>query len=611
MRSSQRHNADAQSLDSHPRDRQGHNPPPPTPRSARTATQVTSSKTDSDDRKPDSVATADGEVRKNFVEQEIDKDLAAGKAADGVVLRFPPEPNGYLHVGHAKAICVNFGLAKSYGGRCNLRFDDTNPAKEAQEFVDAIKEDIRWLGFDWGETELYTSDYFEDLYGFAVQLVNKGLAYVCDLTGEEMRDYRGTVNESGKDSPHRSRSAEENLDLLTRMRAGEFPDGSRTLRAKIDMSSPNMNMRDPVLYRIARVHHQRTGDAWCIYPMYDFAHGQSDAIEGITHSLCSLEFENHRPLYDWFLDNIDGISRPRQIEFARLNPTYTITSKRKLQSLVADGHVEGWHDPRMTTIRGLRRRGYTPEAIRTFCDGLGLTKFNGTHDMHLLENALRDDLNKRAERRMAVLRPLKIVITNLDAGERIAREAVRNPEDPDAGTRTVYLTREIWIEQDDFLEDAPKKFFRLKPDGDVRLRYGCVLHCDEVIKDSSGNVTELRCTYNPDTFDGKTPEGMKKVKGIVHWVSAEDAVDASVHLFDHLFKEPKPGSDGRTLEEDLNPASFEELKDAKLEPSLADANEGERFQFERLGYFVRAEGEPLLFRRAVTLKDSWAKARKS
>lgn len=560
---------------------------------------------------PDPEGTpTDDAARKNFVEQAIDADLAEGGAA-AVLTRFPPEPNGYLHIGHAKAICVNFGIAARYGGTCNLRFDDTNPAKESQEFVDAIQDDIRWLGFEWAGEPLHASDYFEELYGFAVQLIEKGLAYVCDLPADETREYRGTVNEAGRNSPYRERSIEENLDLFTRMRAGEFEDGARTLRAKIDMSSPNLNMRDPVMYRIARAHHQRTGDAWCIYPMYDFAHGQSDAIEGITHSLCSLEFENHRPLYDWFLENIDGLPHPRQIEFARLQLSYTITSKRKLQELVASGSVSGWDDPRMPTIRGLRRRGYTPEAVRAFCDGLGLTKFNSTHDMHLLENALRSDLNARALRRMAVLRPLKVVITNLDEDARIERQAVENPEDEGAGTRPVHLTREIYIERDDFREDAPRKFFRLKPDGHVRLRYGCVLRCDEVVKDDTGEIVELRCSMVEGTFDGQTPEGLGKVKGIIHWVSAADAVDATVHLYDHLFREPQPLKDGRTLEDDLNPDSLEVVAGAKLEPALGEAGGGERFQFERLGYFVRAEGETQpVFLRAVTLRDSWAKLEK-
>ncbi len=559
--------------------------------------------TDSKDPRPDEEART-----KNFVEQEIDKDLSEGKNGGAVLTRFPPEPNGYLHVGHAKAICVNFGIAHQYGGRCNLRFDDTNPAKESQEFVDAIQDDIRWLGFDWGDKALYASDYFEDLYGFAVQLIEKGLAYVCDLNAEETREYRGTATEAGKNSPHRERSVEENLDLFKRMRAAEYPDGARTLRAKIDMAAANLNMRDPVLYRIARAHHHRTGDAWCIYPMYDFAHGQSDAIEGITHSLCSLEFENHRPLYNWFLEHIDGIGSPRQIEFARLNLSYTITSKRKLQELVAGGHVDGWDDPRMPTIRGLRKRGYTPESVRAFCDGLGLTKYNSTHDMHLLENALRSDLNERALRRMAVLRPLKVVITDIPEGERIERQAVQNPQDESAGTRPIALTREIYIEGDDFREDAPPKFFRLKPDGHVRLKYGCVIHCHDVIKDANGEVTELLCTMVEGSFDGKKPEGLKKVKGIIHWVSADDAVDATVNLYDHLFKEAQPMRDGRALEDDLNPDSLEVVEGAKVEPILGGAAEGEKFQFERLGYFTRAAGEgPLTFHRSVTLRDSWAK----
>lgn len=563
--------------------------------------------TDPKDPRPDEEART-----KNFVEQEIEKDLRMSKNDGAVLTRFPPEPNGYLHIGHAKAICVNFGIAHEYGGSCNLRFDDTNPAKESQEFVDAIQDDIRWLGFDWGDKALYASDYFEDLYGFAVQLIEKGLAYVCDLNAEETREYRGTVTEAGKNSPHRGRSAEENLRLLRSMRAGEFPNGARTLRAKIDMAAANLNMRDPVLYRIARAHHHRTGDAWCIYPMYDFAHGQSDAIEGITHSLCSLEFENHRPLYNWFLEHIDGIGSPRQIEFARLNLSYTITSKRKLQDLVTSGHVDGWDDPRMPTIRGLRIRGYTPKAVRSFCDGLGLTKVNSIHDMHLLENALRSDLNERALRRMAVLVPLKVVITDIPEGEHIERQAVENPQDEAAGTRPIALTREIYIERDDFRENAPPKFFRLKPDGHVRLKYGCVIHCHDVIKDASGEVTELHCTMVEGSFDGKKPEGMKKVKGIIHWVSAVDAIDATVNLYDHLFKEAQPMRDGRTLEDDLNPNSLEVVEGAKLEPVLQDAVVGTGLQFERLGYFTRAAGEgPLTFHRSVTLRDSWAKIEKN
>ncbi|QDV05506.1 Glutamine--tRNA ligase [Planctomycetes bacterium Poly30] len=544
----------------------------------------------------------------NFVEQEVENDMAAGRTPEGVITRFPPEPNGYLHIGHAKAIWVDFGIAEKFGGRCNLRFDDTNPAKESQEFVDSIKDDIRWLGYDWQGHEYYASDYFEALYGFAVQLIEKGLAYVCDLSAEETRSYRGTPHEPGKNSPNRDRSTTENLALFKSMRDGEFPDGACTLRAKIDMAHANLNMRDPVLYRIARAHHHRTGDAWCIYPMYDFAHGQSDAIEGVTHSLCSLEFENHRPLYEWFLEHIDGIGSPRQIEFARLNLTYTITSKRKLQELVEKGYVTGWDDPRMPTIRGLRKRGYTPDAIRNMCAAAGLTKFNALHDMHLLENALREDLNKRADRRMAVLDPLKVVITNLAEDEAIECEAVNNPEAEGEGTsRTLHLTREIWIEQEDFREDAPSKFFRLKANGDVRLRYGYVIHCDEIIKDDAGNVVELRCTYDPESGGGKTPEGKKKVKGIIHWVSARDAVDAEVRLYDHLFKEPQPGTGGRTIEEDLNPDSIQVVQGAKLEPALSAAAAGTQVQFERLGYFVRTDDEDIVFNRAVSLRDSWAK----
>lgn len=552
----------------------------------------------------------DAADHRNFVELEVEKDIESGRFDGRVLTRFPPEPNGYLHIGHAKAISTNFGIAARYGGQTNLRFDDTNPAKEDQEYVDAIREDVSWLGYEWKGGEHFASDYFDQLYGFAEQLIEKGLAYVCDLDAEQTREYRGTATEPGRNSPNRDRSVEENLDLFRRMRAGEFEDGARTLRARIDMASPNFNMRDPVLYRIARAHHHRTGDAWCIYPMYDFAHGQSDAIEGITHSLCSLEFENHRPLYEWFLEHIDGISSPRQIEFARLNPTFTITSKRKLQVLVEGGHVTGWDDPRMPTIRGLRRRGYTPTAIRNFCEGVGVTKFNATHDLHLLENALREDLNEHALRRMAVLRPIKVVITNLAEDEAVECAAVDNPQVPDSTTRPVFLTREIWIDQDDFREDAPKKFFRLRPEGQVRLRFGYVIRCDEVVKGADGEITELRCTYDPRTGGGVTPEGEKKVKGVIHWVSARDAVDARVHLYDHLFQVPRPGTDGRTLEEDLNPHSLETIEDAKLEPALGGSEAGERFQFERLGYFIRTEGDGVEFNRAVTLRDSWSKIEK-
>jgi glutaminyl-tRNA synthetase len=549
-------------------------------------------------------------AKKNFLELEVDADLAAGHNEGRVHTRFPPEPNGYLHIGHAKAITVDFGIAARYGGRCNLRFDDTNPSKEEVEYVEAIQEDIRWLGYAWDRL-VYASDWFEDLYRFAEELVGKGLAYVCDLTGEETRAYRGTVTEPGRNSPYRDRPPAESLDLLRRMRAGEFPDGARTLRARIDMASPNMNLRDPVMYRIQHTHHHRTGDAWCIYPMYDWAHGQCDALEGITHSLCSLEFENHRPLYDWFLEHVSAPHRPRQIEFARLAITHTVMSKRKLMRLVTEGRVEGWDDPRMPTLRGLRRRGYTPEAIRAFCETVGVTKANSMIGMHVLESAVRDDLNRRAERRMAVLRPLKVVITNLDADHVEWLEAVNNPEDEAAGTRKVPFTREVWIERDDFREDAPRKFFRLAPGREVRLRYAYCITCDEVVKDAAGEVVELRCTYDPETGGGRTPDG-RKVKGIVHWVSAAHAVDAEVRLYDHLFAAEEP--EGGDFLDHLNPASLEVVRGAKLEPALADAEPGATVQFERLGYFAndpkRARAGAPAFHRTVALRDTWGKIEK-
>ncbi len=565
---------------------------------------------------PDSTPATAAE-RLDFLRAQVAADVGAGKNRGRVHTRFPPEPNGYLHLGHVKAICLNFEIAEEFGGLCNLRFDDTNPATEETEYVDAIQADIRWLGFDWGERLFFASDYFETLYEFAVELVEQGLAYVCDLSPEETREHRGTVNEPGRDSPFRARSVGENLELLARMRGGEFPDGSRTLRAKIDMASPNLNLRDPVLYRISSVPHHRTGTTWRIYPMYDWAHGQSDSIEGITHSLCSLEFENHRPLYDWFLDHISAPSRPRQIEFARLNVTHTLTAKRKLRQLVEEGHVSGWDDPRMPTIRGLRRRGYTPEALRAFIGEIGLTKVNSLIDMAVLENALRADLNARAERRMAVLRPLKVTITNYPEGDVEQIEAVNNPEDESAGTRAVPFGRELWIERDDFMEEAPKKFFRLAPGREVRLRYAYVIRCDEVVKDEAGEVRELLCSYDPETARGATPDG-RKVKGIIHWVAARSAVPARVRLYDHLFAAPEPTAldesaeaAGRTFLDHLNPDSLEVVEQAWLEPSLVDAGPGEPFQFERLGYFTADERDStpgaLVFNRAVTLRDSWAK----
>ncbi|HIF34605.1 MAG TPA: glutamine--tRNA ligase/YqeY domain fusion protein [Planctomycetes bacterium] len=547
----------------------------------------------------------------NFVEVHVEKDLADGRFDGRVQTRFPPEPNGYLHIGHAKSICLNFGVAKKYGGKCNLRFDDTNPTKESTEYVESIQDDIRWLGFDWGEEQLFASDYFEQLYAFAVQLIEKEKAYVCDLTAEDTREYRGTLTTAGRNSPYRDRSVEENVELFASMRAGEFPDGSRTLRARIDMASPNLNLRDPVLYRIMRATHHRTGDEWCIYPMYDFAHGQSDSIERITHSICTLEFENHRPLYDWCLDALE-IYHPRQIEFARLNMTYTIMSKRKLLELVRDGHVTGWNDPRMPTIIGLRRRGYTPESLRSFCETIGVAKFNSTIERGVLENSVREHLNKVAPRVMAVLRPLKVVITNFPEGETELLDAVNNPEDPQAGTRQVPFSRELYIERDDFMEDPPKKFFRLGPGREVRFRYAFFVKCNEVVKDESGEVVELRCTYDPATRGGSAPDG-RKVKGTIHWVSAADAVSAEVRLYDHLFRteNPEASEEGGGYQENLNPTSLETLSDCRLEPSLAVAEPGQRFQFERLGYFivdsVDSSADGLVFNRTVTLRDSWAK----
>jgi len=552
----------------------------------------------------DASSAGEKAASRNFIEQIIDADRAAGKNGGRVHTRFPPEPNGYLHIGHAKSICLNFGLAQQYGGKFNLRFDDTNPAKEEQEYVDSIIDDVRWLGGNWEDRMFFASDYFDQLYEWAVKLTKDGKAYVCDLDADQMREYRGTLTEPGRDSPNRNRTVAENLDLLERMRAGEFPDGSRTLRAKIDMQSPNLNLRDPVMYRIKRAHHHRTGDKWCIYPSYDYTHGQTDSIEGITHSICTLEFENHRPLYDWFVREL-GIHHPQQIEFARLNLSYTVMSKRKLLQLVQERHVSGWDDPRMLTIRGLRRRGYTPEAMRAFCDRIGVAKFNSTIEMAWLEDAIREDLNQRAPRAMAVLRPLKVVLTNVPAGEVRELEAANHPQKPELGTRAVPLTREIFIEQEDFMEDAPKKFFRLKPGGEVRLRNAGIIKCDEVVKDAAGHVTELRCTFDPDHS--------RKVKGTIHWVSAENCLTAEVRLYDHLFKvaNPDDAPAGGTFLDNINPSSLEVIKEAKLETSLVAAKPGDRFQFERVGYFVAdavdsQPGKPV-FNRTVTLRDSWAK----
>lgn len=552
----------------------------------------------------DAPAGNDKTASRNFIQQIIDADRAAGKNAGRVHTRFPPEPNGYLHIGHAKSICLNFGLAKEFGGKFNLRFDDTNPAKEEQEYVDSIVDDVRWLGGDWEDRMFFASDYFDQLYAWAVQLINDGKAYVCDLTAEQMREYRGSLTAPGKDSPNRNRTVAENLELFEQMRAGKFADASRTLRAKIDMASPNINMRDPVLYRIKRAHHHRTGDKWCIYPSYDYTHGQSDSIEGITHSICTLEFENHRPLYDWFCREL-GIHHPQQIEFARLNLTYAVMSKRKLLQLVQEKHVNGWDDPRMLTIRGLRRRGYTPEAMRAFCERIGVAKFNSTIDMAWLEDAIREDLNERAPRAMGVLRPLKVVLTNIKEGETIELDAPNHPQKPEMGTRKIPLTREIFIEQEDFMEDAPKKFFRLKPEGEVRLRCAGIIKCDEVVKDAAGKVTELHCTFDPDHS--------RKVKGTIHWVSAPNALTAEVRLYDHLFgvENPDNAPEGKTFLDNLNPSSLEILKDAKLEPSLKDAKPGTSFQFERTGYFyvdpVDSKPGAPVFNRTSTLRDSWTK----
>jgi glutaminyl-tRNA synthetase len=544
---------------------------------------------------------------KNFVREIIDADLASGKYDGSVHTRFPPEPNGYLHIGHAKSICLNFGIANDYHGLCNLRFDDTNPTKEELEYVDSIQRDVRWLGFDWDDRLFYASDYFEQLYTFAVELVKKGKAYVCDLTSDEIREYRGTLTAPGKNSPYRERSIEENLDLFSRMRGGEFLNGSKTLRAKIDMSSPNLNMRDPVMYRILFAEHHRTGNAWCIYPTYDWAHGQCDSIERITHSICTLEFENHRPLYDWFVEEL-GLFHPRQIEFARLNMTYTVMSKRKLLQLVEEGRVTGWDDPRMPTISGLRRRGYTPEAIRSFATRVGVAKRENTSDAAWLEDALRDDLNKRAPRVMAVLRPLKLVIENYPEGKEERLEAVNNPEDASMGTRMLPFSRVLFIEQEDFKEVPPKKFHRLSPGAEVRLRYGYIVKCVGVKKDErTGEVTEVRCTYDPETRSGSVQSG-RRVKGTIHWVAASHAIDAEVRLYDRLFNVEDPGGDD--WKEHINPNSLKVLTHCKVEPGLATASAQSRFQFERLGYFcVDDDSAPgaLVFNRAATLRDTWAK----
>jgi glutaminyl-tRNA synthetase len=524
------------------------------------------------------------------------------------------EPNGYLHIGHAKSICLNFGLAEDYGGKCNLRFDDTNPTKEEQEYIDAIIENVRWLGFDWGDKVFYASDYFEQLFQWAVQLIKAGKAYVDDLTADQIREYRGTLTQPGKESPYRNRSVEENLDLFERMRKGEFPDGSRVLRAKIDMTSPNINLRDPVLYRILHAEHPRTGNKWCIYPMYDFAHGQSDSIESITHSICTLEFEDHRPLYDWCLDQL-GIYHPQQIEFARLNLNYTVLSKRKLIKLVQDKYVRGWDDPRMPTLAGVRRLGYTPEAIRNFCDMIGVAKSNSIAETGMLQYCVRQDLNKRAQRVMGVLNPLRVVITNYPEDQVEEFDAVNNPEDPSMGTRKVPFSRELYIEQDDFMENPPSKFYRLSPGREVRLRYAYFLKCDEVIKDKQGNIVELRCTYDPTTRGGDAPDG-RKVKATLHWLSAKHARRAEVRLYDHLFDRPNPNEEieGSDFTAFINPNSLQILESAWIEPSLTGAAPGSFYQFERLGYFCvdpDSTAEKLVFNRTVTLKDEWAKLQKN
>ncbi len=551
----------------------------------------------------------------NFIEQIILQDLESNKYGGRVHTRFPPEPNGYLHIGHAKSICLNFGLAEKFGGLCNLRFDDTNPSKEDVEYIEAIIRDVRWLGFDWQDRLYYASDYFEQMYQYAIQLIKKGKAYVCDLTADQIREYRGTLTQPGKESPYRNRSVEENLDLFQRMRAGEFPDGSRTLRAKIDMASPNLNMRDPVMYRILHATHHRTGDKWCIYPTYDWAHGLEDSIEGITHSICTLEFEDHRPLYDWFLIEL-GIYRPQQIEFARLNLNYTVMSKRKLLRLVQEGHVSGWDDPRMPTISGLRRRGYTPEAIRDFSERIGVAKANSVVDINLLEHCLREDLNKRAPRVMAVLRPLKVIIDNYPDDKVELLDAMNNPEDPDMGMRKVPFSKVLYIEQDDFREDPPKQFFRLSPGREVRLRYAYYIKCDYVVKHpQTGEIIELHCSYDPESRGGWTSD-QRKVKATLHWVSAKHAIPAEVRLYDHLFlkEDPEDVKDGEDFTANLNPNSLVRLTSCWLEPSLADAKPGERFQFERLGYFCvdpDTTSDKLVFNRTVTLRDTWAKIAKT
>ena len=558
------------------------------------------------------MTTATPAESNDFVRSIVADDLVTGKFGGRVVTRFPPEPNGYLHIGHAKSIFLNFGVAgENQGGMCYLRFDDTNPVKEDVEYVESIQEDVRWLGCDWGDRLTYASDYFDDLYRFAVQLIESGKAYVCDLSAEEIREYRGTLTEPGQESPYRNRSVEENLDLFQRMKAGEFPDGARVLRAKIDMASANVNLRDPVMYRILHQEHHRTGDKWCIYPTYDFTHGQTDSIEGVTHSICTLEFEDHRPLYDWYLDQL-GIYHPQQIEFARLNVSHTVLSKRRLLALVEDDHVSGWDDPRMPTLAALRRRGYTPRAIRDFCERVGVAKRDITVDLALLEHCVREDLNQRAPRVMGVLHPLKVVIDNYPEGMVEEFDAVNNPEDAGMGTRKVPFSRVLYIERDDFREDPPRRFFRLAPGREVRLRYACYITCTDVVKDENGEVVELHCTYDPESRGGSSPDG-RRVQATLHWVSAEHAVDAEVHLYNHLFEsaDPSVGEDGGDFISGLNPESLVTLTSCKVEPSLANAEPGARYQFERQGYFcvdaVDSAPGHLVFNRTVSLRDSWAR----
>ena len=560
------------------------------------------------------MSTPDPVPSSDFIRNIVEDDNRSGKYGGRVVTRFPPEPNGYLHIGHAKSICLNFGLAAEHaGGICHLRFDDTNPAREDVEYVDSIMEDVRWLGWDWGGHLYYASDYFEQLFDYAVQLIKEGKAYVCDLRAQEMREYRGTLTEPGRDSPHRERSIEENMDLFQQMRDGEFEDGARVLRAKIDMASPNVNLRDPVLYRILNTEHHRTGAQWCIYPTYDFAHGQSDSIEKITHSVCTLEFEDHRPLYDWFLDELD-VYHPQQIEFARLNISYTTLSKRRLRELVEEGYVTGWNDPRMPTLSGLRRRGYTPLSIRNFCDRVGVAKRNSIVDLALLEHSVREDLNQTSPRVMAVLKPLRVVIDNYPEEQTQEFEAVNNPEDPSMGSRKVPFSRVIYVEQDDFREDPPRRFYRLSPGREVRLRYACYITCVSVGKDeTTGEVVELHCTYDPESLGGSSPDG-RRVQATLHWVSAAHSVDAEVRLYEHLFATAEPGSgedDDADYKSDLNPDSLTVLTSCKVEPSLAEAAPGSRYQFERQGYFcvdtVDSTNGNLVFNRTVPLRDSWAR----